>query len=115
MKKARKWKLNCILERIKSEESYVEENDCAKIQSNIRIHRHYRRSWRKVKQTLLYSLINDIGKMETVPRNLSIVEVMINKMKKRRRLKTTDFKDYIKLINQLSDSDRVKEICMEEM
>ena len=59
---------------------------------------------------------NEIGKMEIAPRKPWITEAMIKKMEERRIAKTTNIKEHRRLNNQLRrETDRVKELYMEEM
>ena len=61
-------------------------------------------------------LNNNIGKMEIAPRKPWVTKAMINKMPKRRKLKTTKVKVYTGLDNQLRrETDRSNKANMEEM
>ena len=53
-------------------------------------------SWRKVKQTLLDILNNDIGKMEIAARKPYITEAMVKKIEERRKT-NKKIKEYIRL------------------
>ena len=69
-----------------------------------------------MKDTLLDILNNDIGKMERSPRKLCITEAMIQKMDRKRKAKTTKFKEYRRLNNQLRrETDRAEEVYMEQI
>ena len=54
--------------------------------------------------------------MEITPRKTWITETMIKKMEERRKVKTTNVKQYRRLNNQLRrETDKAKEVYMEEL
>ena len=98
------------MEQIKSKENHVKEVMEQKFSQIDGITGNVEDNWGKVKETLFDILNNDIGKMEIAPRKPWITEAMIKKMEER-IAKTTNIKEYRRLINQLRrETDRDKEV-----
>ena len=116
IKRTGKRKPKWNLERNKSKENHVKEMMEQKFSQIDGITGKVEENWGKVKETMLDSLNNDTGKMESAPRKPWITEAMIKILEERRTAKTTNFKEYRRLNNEpRRETDRAKEVYMEEI